>query len=50
MNEELEIFLKDKTIKEAAKQLGVSRQTIYNWIKKVHSFSYKNWKKIVDFK
>lgn len=39
-------FLKGKTIQEASKILGVSRQTIYNWLKGTHSFTFKNWEKI----
>lgn len=45
---ELQDFLKGKTIKEASKKLGVSRQTIYNWLKGTHGFTLKNWQKILD--
>lgn len=44
--EELKDFLKGKSITEASKQLGVSRQTIYNWLKGTHGFTLKNWEKI----
>lgn len=46
MNEELKVYLKDKSIAEAAKDLGVSRQTIYNWLNNKHGFTLKNWKKL----
>jgi len=42
----LKNFLKGKTIKEASKKLGVSRQTIYNWLNGKHSFTLKNWEKL----
>jgi len=48
MEKDLKTFLKGKTIVEASKKLGVSRQTIYNWIKDTHGFTLKNWKKLLD--
>lgn len=42
----LKQYLKDKSITEASKELGVSRQTIYNWLKGTHSFTLKNWDKL----
>lgn len=50
MNKELIAFLKGKSITEASKKLGVSRQTIYNWLKGTHSYTHKNWLKLVDKK
>ena len=50
MNKELTDFLKGKTITEASKKLGVSRQTIYNWIKGTHGFTLKNWEKLAGKK
>lgn len=44
--QDLKDFLKGKTIQEASKILGVSRQTIYNWLKNKHGFTLKNYKKI----
>lgn len=44
----LKQYLKDKTILEASKKLGVSRQTIYNWLKGTHGVTLKNWKKIIN--
>lgn len=44
----LKQYLKDKTIQEASKRLGVSRQTIYNWLKGTHGFTLKNWNKLLD--
>ncbi len=44
---ELEEYLRNRTIQQASKELGVSRQTIYNWLKGVHSFTLKNWKKVI---
>lgn len=44
--QELKNFLKGKSITEVAKEIGVSRQTIYNWLKGTHGFTLKNWKKI----
>ncbi len=46
MQKELKDFLKGKSVAEAAKKLGVSRQTVYNWIKGTHGFTYKNWKRL----
>jgi len=43
---ELKNYLKGKSITKAAKELGVSRQTIYNWLNGTHSFTLKNWKKL----
>jgi len=45
---ELKAYLKGKSIVEVSKKLGVSRQTIYNWLKGTHGFTYKNWKKLLD--
>lgn len=47
MNKELTDYLKGKTIAEASRKLGVSRQTIYNWLKGTHGLTLKNWNKIV---
>lgn len=44
----LKDFLKGKTILEASKKLGVSRQTIYNWLSGKHGFTLKNWGKLID--
>lgn len=44
--QDLKIFLEGKTIVEASRQLGVSRQTVYNWLKDKHGFTVKNWSKI----
>lgn len=44
--QDLKDFLKGKTITEASKKLGVSRQTIYNWLKGTHGFTLKNWKNL----
>lgn len=46
MEKELKRYLKDKSITEASKDLGVSRQTIYNWLNNRHGFTLKNWKKL----
>jgi len=48
--QDLKDYLKGKSIIEASKKLGVSRQTIYNWLKGTHSFTLKNWKKVVSNK
>lgn len=50
MQKELQDYLKGKSIAEASKKLGVSRQTIYNWIRDKHGFTLKNWQKVVDSK
>ena len=42
---DLEKFLEGKSITKASKELGVSRQTIYNWLKNKHGLTLKNWKK-----
>lgn len=47
---ELQDFLKGKSIAEASRKLGVSRQTIYNWLKGKHGFTLKNWKKLASKK
>lgn len=44
--QDLKDFLKGKSITEASKKLGVSRQTIYNWLKETHGFTLKNWKRL----
>lgn len=46
MEKDLKTFLKGKTIVEASKALGVSRQTVYNWLSGKHGFTLKNWKKL----
>ena len=46
MNKELQEYLKGKSIAKAAKELGVSRQTIYNWLRGKHGLTLKNWKKL----
>lgn len=46
--QDLRDFLESKTVAEASRQLGVSRQTIYNWLKGRNSFTFKNWQKIAD--
>lgn len=46
--QDLKDFLKGKTISEASKELGVSRQSIYNWLKGTHGFTLKNWKKLAQ--
>lgn len=46
MIKELKSFLKGKSITEASKKLGVSRQTIYNWLSGKHGVTLKNWKKL----
>jgi len=45
--EELKKYLEKRTVKEAAKDLKVSRQTIYNWLSGKHSLTLKNWRKII---
>lgn len=45
--QDLKDYLKGKSITEASKKLGVSRQTIYNWLKGTHNFTLKNWQKLV---
>lgn len=47
---ELEAYLKGKSIAEASRKLGVSRQTVYNWLKGTHGFTLKNWQKLFDNK
>lgn len=47
MQKELQDYLKDKSIAEASRRLGVSRQTIYNWLLGKHGFTLKNWKKLI---
>lgn len=44
--EKLKEYLSNRTIKQASKELLVSRQTIYNWLNGTHSFSWKNYTKL----
>jgi transposase len=46
--QDLRRFLEGKTITEASKKLGVSRQTIYDWLKGKHGFSLKNYQKVIN--
>lgn len=44
--QDLKDLLKGMNITEASKRLGVSRQTIYNWLNGKHGFTLKNWEKL----
>lgn len=44
--QDLKDFLKGKSVVEVSKILGVSRQTIYNWLNRTHGFTLKNWEKL----
>lgn len=48
--QDLKTYLKGKSVTEVSKKLGVSRQTIYNWLKGTHSFTLKNWQKVAKNK
>ena len=37
-----------KNIRQVSKLLGVSRQTIYNWLKDTHGMTYKHYQKMTE--